>query len=86
MKITYMLAPVILAGVLAAPRPFLLAATQQGTAAATSAAPIAVPVRDWTTEQAVTSSVREAWTLGGKTGSSLFYVGRTFRSSLPAMR
>ncbi len=74
MKITYILAPVILAGVLAAPRPFLLAATQQGTAAATSAAPIAVPVRDWTTEQAVTSSVREAWTLGGKTSEGFFEI------------
>ena len=74
MKITYVLAPVFLAGALASPRSFLRAAPPQGTVAVPSAPPIAAPVREWTTEQAVTSSVREAWKLGGKTSEGFFEI------------
>jgi len=75
MKLTYLLAPVILVGV-ASPRPLLCAAPQQATVAPAGLAPTAAPVHEWTTEQAVTSSVREAWKLGGRTSEGFFEIVR----------
>ena len=74
MKLTYLLVSVILVGAVASPRPFLYAAPQQGTMAASGVAPTSAPVHEWTTEQAVTSSVREAWKLGGRTPEGFFEI------------
>ena len=47
------------------------AETQQGPVAQT---PTDNTAHSWTTEQAVTSSVREAWALGGKTEEGFFQI------------
>jgi hypothetical protein len=52
----------------------LYAAPQQATPPAQGAAPAAAPAHTWTTEQIVTSSVREAWALGGKTPEGFFEI------------
>jgi hypothetical protein len=52
------------------------AAPQQAAAPASNAAPASVP-HTWTTEQAVTASVREAWALGGKTPEGFFEIVKT---------
>jgi hypothetical protein len=48
------------------------AAPQQSTPAQTATE--AGPTHSWTTEQAITSSVREAWALGGKTEAGFFEI------------
>ncbi|MES1257840.1 MAG: hypothetical protein ABUS51_05405 [Acidobacteriota bacterium] len=55
--------------------PLLLAGyawAQQATPAPVTATP--APPHTWTTEQAVTSTVREAWALGGKTPEGFFEI------------
>jgi hypothetical protein len=74
MKLTYLLAPVILAGLAVSARPYLDAAPQQAIAVPAGVAQTAAPVREWTTEQAVTSSVREAWRMGGRTSEGFFEI------------
>lgn len=48
------------------------AGAAQGSAAQASGT--SQPKRSWTMEQAVTSSVREAWALGGKTDEGFFEI------------
>ena len=76
MKLTYLLVPVIFVGAIASLQPVLHAAPQQGSASPSSAASTPTPVHEWTTEQAVTSSVREAWKLGGRTPEGFFEIVR----------
>src|SRR5437763_4381748 len=51
----------------------LMASAQQTPAPAETTANPA-PAHSWTTEQIVTSSVREAWALGGKTPEGFFEI------------
>jgi len=74
MKLTKLLVPVIMAGAIISLPVALCAAPQQNTAQASSAASAAAPNHTWTTEQAVTSSVREAWALGGRTPEGFFEI------------
>ena len=74
MKLTYLLVPMIFLGAITSPRTLLVAAPQEGTASASSAASTTAPSHEWTTEQAVTSSVREAWKLGGRTPEGFFEI------------
>lgn len=75
LKLRNLLIPAILVGAaVASPRPLLYAAPQQGAVAVSGVAPTAVPAHEWTTEQAVTSSVREAWKLGGRTSEGFFEI------------
>jgi hypothetical protein len=69
MNKTNLLKRSVLAGVLAAS--MLLAAAPQSTGSQT---PAETTPHSWTTEQAVTSSVREAWALGGKTEEGFFEI------------
>jgi hypothetical protein len=52
----------------------MFAAGQQAATSESSAQPAAT--HSWTTEQAVTSSVREAWKLGGRTPEGFFEIVR----------
>ena len=76
MKLTTLIIPVIIAGALNWSPPTLFAAPQQGSAQASSA-PAPAPAHTWTTEQAVTSTVREAWALGGRTPEGFFEIVKT---------
>ncbi len=70
------LAPMLIAGVALSPALPAFAAFPQDTSAAPASAPAnesAAP-HNWTTEQIVTSSVREAWALGGKTPEGFFEI------------
>lgn len=70
MKKLTMLAASVMAGVLAFAGTLGYAAPQQTAPAQT--APEPSTGHSWTTEQAVTSSVREAWALGGRTEEGFF--------------
>jgi hypothetical protein len=70
MKQFRVMIPLMVAGILASSGLGSAWAQQPApTPAATTAAP-----HSWTTEQAVTSSVREAWALGGKTPEGFFEI------------
>jgi hypothetical protein len=55
-------------------RVVLAAMLAASTLLAQGQAPSATAAHSWTTEQAVTSSVREAWQLGGKTEQGFFEI------------
>lgn len=77
MKLTYLLVPVVFVGAITSPQTILYAAQQQGTPSPLSAVSTTAPSHTWTTEQAVTSSVREAWALGGRTPEGFFEIVKT---------
>ena len=77
MKPTTLLIPVIIAGALNWSPPILFATPTQDSAQASSSASTPAPVHTWTTEQAVTSTVREAWALGGRTPEGFFEIVKT---------
>ncbi len=72
MKKVTVLAAFVMAGVLAFSGQPAYAKSQQTTAP--QSATETPTAHSWTTEQAVTSSVREAWALGGKTEEGFFQI------------
>ena len=74
MKLNHLIVSVIFLGALASPQHLLYAAQQQSTPSPSGAGSTTAPGHTWTTEQAVTSSVREAWKLGGRTPEGFFEI------------
>ena len=74
MKFTRSLIWLTFAGVTVSPSLPMYAAPQQPASSASASAAPTSSTHTWTTEQAVTSSVREAWALGGKTPEGFFEI------------
>jgi hypothetical protein len=74
MKQVKLLASVLIAGAAIVAAVPANARPQQPASTAVNAAPAAEAPHTWTTEQIVTSSVREAWALGGKTPEGFFQI------------
>lgn len=74
MKRTKLFPLLMMVGATVCPSLSLYAAPQQATPPASSSPATTAPVHTWTTEQIVTSSVREAWALGGKTPEGFFEI------------
>jgi len=79
MKLTRTVIALMYAGATVLPSVPMYGAQQQpASSAAASATPTtasaAAAPHTWTTEQAITSSVREAWALGGKTPEGFFEI------------
>ncbi len=67
MKRTLLMAVLVLSGT-------VMAAAQSASPAPQAATQTAAGTHTWTMEQIVTSSVREAWALGGKTEDGFFQI------------
>lgn len=74
MKLKTLIVTIIIAGAITCRPSTLSAAPQQDQTQAPNSASTPSPAHTWTTEQAVTSSVREAWALGGRTPEGFFEI------------
>jgi hypothetical protein len=74
MTLTKSVISLMLAGAILGPVLPVYGAPPQASAPASAAAPAPSPPHNWTMEQAATSSVREAWAMGGKTPEGFFEI------------